>query len=454
VEALKVTWREPAPNAVNTMPADFSSERMLANLIATPGPGIAAETSGDVVAALPDGAHEVRASYDAPYLAHGQLEPPSALARWNGDGTLEVWLPNQAPEMFQRAAANIAGIPPEKVMIHSPLLGGFFGRHSLYQAASPFEQSIVLAKAVGRPVKTIWSREEEFLRDALRPMGLARFRAELDVDGFPVVLEAEAVGEGPRERAFGHKPNVADASAVEGIAGKPYAIPNRRIAHVPLQHPAIIGFWRSVGHSMNDFFYEAFFDEIADAGRKDPYELRLRLLTDKPRHKALLQAVGDLSGGWKRGPFAAADGSKRARGVAMASPFGSEVATIAEVSIKNGAVAVHDVWVAIDPGRIVNPAIIEAQVNSAVALGLSSTLLEQVVYVDGMPQARNFDGYPILPPDQMPRVHVRIIESGAPMGGIGEPGLPGVPPAVVNAVAALTGQRIRTLPLSKSQFGA
>jgi isoquinoline 1-oxidoreductase beta subunit len=284
-------------------------------------------------------------------------------------------------------------------------------------------------------------------------MGFARFRGGLDKDGIPVAIEAEAVGEGPVDRWFGRKAGVADRSAVEGIAGKPYAIPNRRVAHVLVDDPNIIGFWRSVGHSMNDFFYETFFDELADAGRQDPYQLRLRLLADKPRHKRLLESVGDLAGGWKRGPFTAADGSKRARGVAMASPFGSEVATIAEVSLKDGAVVVHDVWVAIDPGRIVNPGIIESQVNSAVALGLSSALLEELVYVDGAPRARNFDGYPILPPDRMPRVHVRIIESGEPMGGIGEPGLPGVPPAVANAIAALTGQRVRSLPLSKVRFG-
>ena len=396
----------------------------------------------------------VEATYDAPYLAHGQLEPPSALARWNADGTLDLWLPNQAPEMFQRAAASVAGIEPEKVRIHSPLLGGFFGRHFLYETANPFPQAILLAKAVGRPVKLIWSREEEFLRDALRPMGLARFRAGLDAEGLPVALEAEAVGEGPTGRWFGRKPDAADSSAVEGIAGKPYAIPNRRIAHVPVPNPAVLGFWRSVGHSMNDFFFETFFDEMADAGRQDPYALRLRLLADKPRHRALLEAVEELSGGWRRGPYTAEDGTRRARGVAMASPFGSEVATIAEVSLRDGEVVVHDVWVAIDPGRVVNPAIVEAQVNSAVALGLSSALLEEVVYEGGVPRARNFDGYPILPPERMPRVHVRIVESGAPMGGIGEPGLPGVPPAVANAVAALTGQRIRSLPLSKARFGA
>ncbi|MCQ4163008.1 molybdopterin-dependent oxidoreductase, partial [Roseomonas sp. GC11] len=454
VEALQVTWADPAPGARLPMPADFSSAAHREAMAAAKADPLPGEVHGDTAAALKGAARVVEATYDAPFLAHGQLEPPSAIAAWKEDGALELWMPNQAPEMFQAIAARVAGIAPEKVMIHSPLLGGFFGRHFTYDAASPYPQAILLAKAVGRPVKVIWSREEEFLRDALRPMGLARFRAGLGADGLPVALEVEAVGEGPVGRYFGGKPGAADPSVVEGIAEKPYAIANRRIVQVPVKHPPVIGFWRSVGHSMNDFFYEGFLDEVADAGGQDPYALRLRLLAGKPRHKALLEAVADLSGGWKRGPFTAADGTRRARGVAMASPFGSEVATIAEASVKDGAVVVHDVWVAIDPGRMVNPAIIEAQVNSAVALGLSSALLEEVVYEKGEPQARNFDGYPILPPERMPRVHVRIVESGAPMGGIGEPGLPGVPPAVANAVAALTGQRIRSLPLSKTRLGA
>jgi isoquinoline 1-oxidoreductase beta subunit len=449
VEALQVTWTEPAPGTPRAMPADYSSEAHKAVLKSTSGEDVAFETVGDAASALGGAARMVEATYDAPYLVHGQLEPPSALARWNDDGSLELWIPNQAPEMFQADAAKVAGIAPDKVIIHSPMLGGFFGRHFLYQTANPFPQAILLAKAVDRPVKLIWSREEEFLRDTLRPMGVVRFRAGLDAAGVPVALDAVAVGEGPTGRWFGRQPDKVDSSAVEGIAGKIYAIANRRIGQIHVDDPAIIGFWRSVGHSMNDFFYETFFDEMADAGQQDPYELRHRLLLDSPRHRNLLEAVAELSGGWRRGPFTAEDGTRRARGVAMASPFGSEVATIAEVSLRDGAVVVHDVWVAIDPGSIVNPAIIEAQVNSAVALGLSSALLEEVVYVDGMPQARNFDGYPMLPPDQMPRVHVRIIESGAPMGGIGEPGLPGVPPAVVNAASVLTGQRIRSLPLSK-----
>ncbi|MDK1492031.1 xanthine dehydrogenase family protein molybdopterin-binding subunit [Sinorhizobium sp. 7-81] len=449
VEALQVTWTDVAPQTAHAMPANFSTEAHMAKLKATTGDGVVFETEGDAAGALA-GAHRViEATYDAPYLAHGQLEPPSALARWNDDGSLELWIPNQAPEMFQADAAKVAGIAPEEVIIHSPMLGGFFGRHFLYQTANPYPQAILLAKAVGRPIKLLWSREEEFLRDTLRPMAAVRFRAGLDSNGMPVALSAVSVGEGPTGRWFGRRPDKVDSSAVEGIAGKVYKIPNRRVGQIHVDDPAIIGFWRSVGHSMNDFFYETFFDEMADAGQQDPYELRHRLLADSPRQRTLLEEVADLSRGWKRGPFTAEDGTRRARGVAMASPFGSEVATVAEVSLQQGQIVVHDVWVAIDPGSIVNPAVIEAQVNSAVALGLSSALLEEVVYVDGMPQARNYDAYPILTPDRMPRVHVRIVESGAPMGGIGEPGLPGVPPAVANAVSVLAGRRVRRLPLSK-----
>ncbi|MFD1625318.1 xanthine dehydrogenase family protein molybdopterin-binding subunit [Azospirillum griseum] len=452
VETLSVSWTQAKPGTAHAMPADFSSDGHRARLMAASGDGVAYESDGDVAAGLRGAARVVEATYDAPHLAHGQLEPPSALARWNADGTLELWCPNQAPEMFQTAAASVAGIAPDKVILHSPMLGGFFGRHFLYQTANPFPQAIRLSKAVGRPVKVIWSREEEFLRDALRPMGVARFRAGLDAHGLPVALSAVAVGEGATGRWFGRPPNGVDSSAVEGIAGKPYAIPHRRVGQIHIDDPAIIGFWRSVGHSMNDFFYETFFDEMADAGGQDPYELRHRLLANSPRHRNLLEAVADLAGGWRRGPYTHADGSRRARGVAMASPFGSEVATMAELSLRGRTLRVHHLWVAVDPGSVVNPAIVEAQIRSAAALGLSATLVEGVVYSGGVPQARNFDAYPVLPPDRMARVHVRIVESGAKMGGIGEPGLPGVPPAVANALASLTGQHVRSLPLSRAGF--
>ena len=267
-----------------------------------------------------------------------------------------------------------------------------------------------------------------------------------------MALEAVSICEGPTEGISGKQGDKLDPTATEGLTGKSYDIPHLRIAQIYKKGPVKLGYWRSVGNSMNDFLYESFLDEIADHGRLDPFELRLRLLKGNARLTTLLHAVADLSGGWKPGPYTAEDGSRRARGVAMASPFGTEAAAIAEVSIENGQVRVHRIWEAIDPGSIVNPAIVEAQVNGAVALGLSQVLLEEAQFEKGQPVARNFDLYPILPASRMAQVEVRIIESGAQMGGIGEPPLPAVPPAVANAVSRLTGQRIRSMPLSRYNF--
>ncbi|WP_053269059.1 xanthine dehydrogenase family protein molybdopterin-binding subunit [Pseudomonas chlororaphis] len=453
VEAIQVDWLEAAADSkVRAMPADFSSDAFRDFLAAQQGPARDDENEGDVAAALASAKTRVEATYHNQYLNHAQLEPPSALARYNPDGSLEVWLPNQAPDMFRDDIARRTGLSASQITLHSPLLGGFFGRHFLYDSANPYPQAIALAKAVGRPVKLIWSREEEFVRDALRPVAVVKFRAALDAEGLPVAIEAVSATEGPTEAIAGKQGEKLDPSALEGLSGKSYAIANKRIAQIYVKGPVMLGYWRSVGNSLNDFFYEAFLDELADKGGRDPYELRQHLLRDNPRLTTLLQAVGELSGGWKRGPFTAEDGTRRARGVAMASPFGSYTAVIAEVSIEGGQVKVHDIWQAIDPGSIVNPAIVEAQVNGAVALGLSQALVEEAVYVDGKPRARNYDLYPILPPSRMARVHVRIVESGEKMGGIGEPPLPAVAPAVANAVARLTGQRIRSLPLSRYTF--
>lgn len=455
-EALQVDWREadgkPEIEGARIMPADFSTAAFAKRLEDEPGSGKDAEVEGDAAGILASSKNTITATYRSQYLNHAQLEPPSALAKFNDDGSLDVWLPNQAPEMFQADIAKITGLDASKINIHSPLLGGFFGRHFLYVAASPYRQAIQLAKETGRPIKLIWSREEEFLRDTLRPMAAVRFKGALDESGMPIALEAVTVCEGPTENISGRNPEKIDDTAIEGLSGKAYAIPNKRIAHLYVENPTMLSYWRSVGNSMNDFFYESFLDELADKGGKDPFELRLHLLKDNARLSTLLKTAGELSGGWKRGPFTAEDGTRRARGIGMASPFGSHTAAIAEVSIREGQVVVHDVWQAIDPGSVVNPAIVDAQINSAVALGLSQVLLEEVVYEKGQPVARNYDLYPILPLDRMPRVHTRIVESGEKMGGIGEPGLPAVPPAVANAVSALTGQRVRSMPLSHYTF--
>ena len=448
VEALDVTWTDPEPTGIATVAADFSSDGMLAALRGSTEAGVSVEAEGDTDAAFAAAATTIEAEYHAPYLNHAQLEPPSAIARFNEDGTLEVWLPNQMPEAFQKLCADAGGVEPDKVRIHSPILGGFFGRHFTYGTGNPFPQAIALAKATGRPVKLIWSREEEFRMDAMRPLSFTRLKAAIGADGMPTAITSRTVGEGPLGRYFGLTP---DSSAVEGITEKPYAVPNRSMEYVKLPHPVNIAFWRSVGHSMNDFFYEGFLDEIAEAGGRDPFELRKALLAHSPRHLRLLDEVAKISGGWKRGPYEV-DGAKRARGLAMASPFGSETATIAEGSLEDGSVKVHHVWVAFDPGSVVNPAIVKAQVESAVALGLSETLVEQAVYENGLRRDANYDTYQVLRREMMPQVTVSIALSGAPMGGVGEPGLPGVPGAVVNAVAALTGVRARSLPLANTQL--
>lgn len=452
-EALQVEWQEPQDNtAMRYMPADFSSEAYLKQLQEDRDPGQDSEVEGDLAKAFAGPGKIVSATYHTQNLHHAQLEPPSALARFNADGGLEVWLPNQAPDLFLAEIVKLTGLDPSRITLHSPLLGGFFGRHFVYPHASPYPQAILLAQAVGRPVKVIWSREQEFLRDPLRPMSVVHLRGRVNEQGLPVALEAITVTEGPTEGIANKRGEKIDPTAVEGLSGKQYRIADRRIAQRYRKTPVSLAYWRSVGNSINDFVYEAFLDELADAGKQDPFELRLKLLQGNERLTNLLNAVAKLAGGWKRGPFTAEDGSRRARGVAMASPFGTEVAVIAEVSIHNGQVKVHDIWQVIDPGSIVNPAIIEAQVNSAVALGLSQTLIEEALYEDGQPLARNYDLYRVLPMSMMARVHVAVIESGAKMGGIGEPPLPAVAPAVANAVSRLTGQQIRSMPLSHYRF--
>jgi isoquinoline 1-oxidoreductase beta subunit len=447
VEAVQVEWQEaPADSKLRVMPADFSTKDFRQRLATEPGRGVDAESHGDTAGALKNAKTTIEATYFSQHVNHAQLEPPSTLARFNSDGTVEVWLPNQAQDLFAAAIAKSAGVDLSKVIMHTPMLGGFFGRHFLYDQACPYPQAIQLAKETGRPVKVIWSREEEFLRDTHRPMAAVRFKAGLDANGMPVALEAVSATEGPTEGINNKRAEKFDPGAVEGLVNKSYDIPNRRIAQLYVKTPVTLGYWRSVGNSMNDFLYEAFLDEVADKGGKDPYELRMQLLHGNERLTTLLRTVGELSGGWKRGPYTHQDGTQRARGVAMASPFGSQTAAIAEVSMKNGHVVVHDIWQAVDPGSIVNPAIVEAQVNGASALALSQALIEETVYEKGIPVARNFDMYPILPPNRMARVHVAIVQSGAKMGGIGEPPLPAVAPAVANAIARLTGQRQRSMP--------
>lgn len=434
LEALKVQWDEGKGAAVSS--AKIAEQ--LAGL--TRRRGIQALKQGTVGR----GARTVEAFYEAPYLAHACMEPMNATVQIEADKAT-VWAPTQ----FQSAkgmafgggaletVATIAGLPPDQVTVHTTLLGGGFGRR--------FNQDYVaeaaeVAKATGTPVRLIWSREDDIQHDFYRPVAAARFTGHLDASGRPVGLTAVVASPDIMPAGAGK----FDPAVVEGITPMPYALGGLDIsAHNP-QLGVPTGFWRSVGSSQNAFFLECFIDELAEAAGKDPVEFRRGLLGASPRHLRALELAAEKAG-WGT-PLPAG----RARGVAVAESFGSTVAEVAEVSLENGIPRVHRVVAAIDCGPIVNPDIIAAQIESAVVFGLTAALYGEVTIENGRVVQGNFDSYPLLRMAEMPVVETHIVPSTDPQGGVGEPGTPPIAPAVVNALAALTGKRVRRLPIAKA----
>jgi isoquinoline 1-oxidoreductase beta subunit len=328
-------------------------------------------------------------------------------------------------------------VPIEKVTVHTTLLGGGFGRRFFSDFVV---EALECSKAVGAPVKVVWSREDDIRHDFYRPISLARFTGYLDQTGNPIGWTSRFAC--PAILPAG--PGKLDDSSHEGLAGFPYAIPNVLVdGHNPdLGVPT--GFWRSVGSSQNAFFSECFIDELAQAAGKDPFEYRRALLEKAPRHRRALELAAEKAG-WTT-PLAAG----RARGIAVAESFGSYVAEVAEVSLEGSSVRVHRVVAAVDCGPYVNPDIVAAQMESGVVYGLTAALYGEITIRDGAAVESNFDTYPLLRISEMPQVETHIVPSTDPQGGVGEPGVPPIAPAVVNALASLTGNRIRRLPLRKT----
>jgi len=446
LEKLPVTFDEGAN-------AGFSTKDYKARLQAALNePGHVAEEAGDAAKAMASAAKTIEAEYHAPFIAHVTMEPMNCTALVTQD-RCTVWAPNQGVDFVVGVAAEITGLKPEAIEVITPFLGGGFGRRFVMDYAI---QAITLAKKhPGKPIKVIWTREEDLQHDHYRPMSAAKFGAGFDKDGNPVALQITSVGEGPMTRLMpGFVKNFdLDTSVFEGTVELPYAIPNKRtnVVNVPVKE-APIGFWRSVGHSQNCFFKESFFDEMAHAAGADPLEFRLKLLAEQPRFKKVLETAANLAG-WKAKPWADTQGLKRAMGLALHESFNSIVAEVAEVSLnQDGEIKVERVWCAVDCGFAVNPAIVKRQIESGVCFGLSAAMGEAITLEKGRVVQGNFDTYPILRPDQMPVVEVEIINSGAPLGGIGEPGTPPIAPAVCNALFLLSGQRVRSLPLSQYSF--
>lgn len=431
-DALVVQWEDGSL-------ANLSSEAISQSLhTATTRPGLVARNEGDVVAARAK--KTIEATYEAPYLAHACMEPMNCTA-WVRADAAEVWAPTQAPGPHQGVVAQLTGLPTAKVQVHTTYLGGGFGRRF---AGDYVVAAVSIAKVAGVPVKLVYTREDDTRSWFYRPASVTRFTAGLDEEGNPVSLTARIATPALMIAAGFAKdsPNVIDDAAVEGIADCPYAFPNLRVEYVRAEPGVPVWFWRSVGHSQNAYFLESFVDELAAAAGKDAVDFRRALLGKQPRLRGVLELAAQKAGWGSPLPAGVH------RGVAVANSFGSFVAEIAEVSVDaQGKPRVHRVVAAVDCGATVNPEIVRRQVEGGIAYGLSAALFGKISIANGRVQESNFDDYPMLRITDMPRVEVHLVPSAEAPGGIGEPGLPPAAPAVVNAIFAATGQRLRTLPI-------
>ncbi len=437
-EALKVDW-DLGENASLDSKALFAEYKKLAATT-----GLIAAKAGDNKAAMAKAEKFVEAEYALPYLAHSPMEPLNCAVKIEKDGC-EIWTGTQMQGTDQAAAAKILGLKPEQVKIHTVFLGGGFGRRA-NPAADFVSEAVQVAKAAGVPVKTVWSREDDVKGGYYRPMYLHKAKIALDANGMPSAWEHVAVGQsimaGTPFEAFQIKDGV-DATSVEGTADSPYlkSIPNYQVSLHTVKSTIPVLWWRSVGHSHTAFVMESLIDELASLVKKDPLEYRRALLKDHPRHLAALNLAAEKAD-WNK-PLA----KGVFRGIAVHESFGSFVAQVAEVSVDKGELKVHRIISAIDCGLAVNPDSLKAQMESSVSFGLGAAMQSEITFKEGMVEQSNFHDYQVMRMSTMPKVEVYIVQSTEKMGGVGEPGLPPVAPAVTNAIFAATGKRIRTLPI-------
>jgi len=436
--ALRIDWDLGAGATLDT-------DRIRAEALAlsrTAGP--VALAKGDTEAALGKAARRLEAEYEVPYLAHAPMEPLNCAVKVEGD-RCDIWTGTQFQTMDQKTAAEVLGLKPEQVNIHTTFLGGGFGRRAT--TTSDFvREGCEVAKAAKVPVKVVWTRDDDIRGGYYRPAFHHRIEAGLDARGRPLAWRHTVVGQSllagtPFEGAM--VKNGIDEASVEGIVDSPYlaAIPARKVTLHSPRPPIPVLWWRSVGNSHTAFAMECMIDELAHAAGQDPLAYRLAMLKGSPRHARVLQTAAEKAG-WGRPP-----GAGRALGIAMHASFESVFAQAAEVSVEpGGRIRVHRVVCALDCGQPVNPLGIEAQVQSGIAFGLGAALHSAITFRDGRVQESNFHDYQVLRIDEMPRVEVHVVKSSAKMGGIGEPGLPPIAPAVGNALFALTGKRLRSLP--------
>jgi isoquinoline 1-oxidoreductase subunit beta len=411
-------------------------------------PGAVAKKEGDVAAAKSKAVKTLEVAYDLPYLAHAPMEPLNCVADVKAD-SCEIWVGTQFQTADLMAASQITGLKPEQIKLHTTLLGGGFGRRAVLDSHF-VREAVEVSKAVKSPVKVVWTREDDIKGGYYRPRAYHKIVGGIDAAGKPlfwqhnIVCQSFAVGT-PFE-AFMIQ-NGVDGTAVEGASELPYHVPNQHTAWnmAPGGVPTL--WWRSVGSSHTAFAVESFIDELAKAAGKDPYEYRRTLMDKHPRQKKVLEMVAEKSG-WKK-PLLPG----RGRGIAVHESFGSVVAHVAEVSItKEKTLRVHKVTCVIDCGQTVNPDTIKAQMEGCIVFGITAALYGEITFENGKVKQHNFNDYRMVRMNEMPVVDVHIVDSKEKMGGVGEPGVPPVAPAVMNALFTLTGKRVRTLPLRPSDL--
>jgi isoquinoline 1-oxidoreductase beta subunit len=434
-DALDITWDEGSNGEVDT-------GTMIQHYRELSGkPGFVIQEQGDFEAAAAKAKQVIEATYEVPFLAHACMEPLNCTVfdRGGGEGAV-IWTGTQMQTADRAAAAGILGYEPESVELHTQFLGGGFGRRAAAWSDYVVEASHV-AKGEPWPVKTTWTREDDTRGGQYRPMTLHRSRLALDATGRPLAWHNRVVGQyidGFKMLGMGAE-NFDDAM-IEGLRTQPYSVPLVNLEAHLTKSPVTTLWWRSVGHTHTAFMKESLFDEAAHAAGADPLEYRLELLAAHPRFIALLNKVKQMSGWGRDVPRGTG------LGVAIEESFGSIVAQVAEVSVQGRNISVDKVWCAADVGFAVNPLGVREQMESGIIFGLSAALYGEITVKKGRVEQGNFNDYRVVRIDEAPAVEVEIIDSGAALGGAGEPGTPPVFPAVGNAIFAATGQRLRSMP--------
>lgn len=402
-------------------------------------------TDGDVVAGMAGAVRRVEAEYQVPFLAHATMEPQTCTAHVTKEG-VEVWVPTQDAMTALATAARAAKVSSDKVKVHAASLGGGFGRRGAIQEY--VRQAVQIAMAGEEPVKLLWTREEDIKHDYYRPFGMARLVAGLGADGMPVAWTIRLAG--PSFVAAlvpGFHLNYVDHTFLSGLAEEmAYDVPNYLVDYVVQGLPVPLGVWRAINYTQNTFYKESFVDEMAAAAGIDPYLYRRRLLRNSPKNLAVLDAAATKAN-WQTPPPPGVH-----RGIAVTEACGSFCAQVAEVSVDQGKLHVHRFVSAIDPGHVVNPLSIEMQNEGAVIFGLTAALLGEITIKNGAVEQGNFNDYQMLRMADAPPVETVILSSGGFWGGVGEPPVPPVAPALCNAVFAATGKRIRSLPLANQDL--